>query len=71
MFKVEAGKLDIPHIPYKGSAPAMNDLLGNQIGMVVDTLGTSLSQYRGGKVRILASGLCETFKLGGRYSNHR
>ena len=53
MFKVEAGKLDIPHIPYKGSAPAMNDLLGNQIGMVVDTLGTSLSQYRGGKVRIL------------------
>lgn len=54
MFKVEAGKLDIPHIPYKGSAPAMNDLLGNQIGMVVDTLGTSLSQYRGGKVRILA-----------------
>lgn len=54
MFKVDAGKLDIPHIPYKGSAPAMNDLLGNQIGMVVDTLGTSLSQHRSGKVRILA-----------------
>lgn len=54
MFKVDAGKLDIPHIPYKGSAPAMNDLLGNQIGMVVDTLGTSLEQFRGGKVRILA-----------------
>lgn len=54
MFKVEAGKLDIPHIPYKGSAPAMNDLLGNQIGMVIDTLGTSLQQYRGGKVKILA-----------------
>lgn len=54
MFKVEAGKLDIPHIPYKGSAPAMNDLLGNQIGMVVDTLGTSLEQFRSGKVRILA-----------------
>jgi tripartite-type tricarboxylate transporter receptor subunit TctC len=54
MFKVEAGKVDIAHIPYKGSAPAMNDLLGNQIGMVVDTLGTSLEQFRGGKVRILA-----------------
>jgi tripartite-type tricarboxylate transporter receptor subunit TctC len=54
MFKTEAGKLDIPHIPYKGSAPAMNDLLGDQIGMVVDTLGTSLQQFRAGKVRILA-----------------
>ena len=54
MFKADAGKLDIPHIPYKGSAPAMNDLLGNQIGMVVDTLGTSLQQHRGGKVKILA-----------------
>lgn len=54
MFKADAGKLDIPHIPYKGSAPAMNDLLGNQIGMVVDTLGTSLQQHRSGKVKILA-----------------
>lgn len=54
MFKSDAGKLDIPHIPYKGSAPAMNDLLGNQIGMVVDTLGTSLQQHRSGKVKILA-----------------
>lgn len=54
MFKAEAGKLDIPHIPYKGSAPAMNDLLGNQIGMVVDTLGTSLQQHRSGKAKILA-----------------
>ena len=54
MFKTKAGGLDIPHIPYKGSAPAMNDLLGNQIGMVIDTVGTSLQQFRGGKVRILA-----------------
>ncbi|NVO14975.1 MAG: tripartite tricarboxylate transporter substrate binding protein [Rhodoplanes sp.] len=54
MFKTEAGKLDIPHIPYKGAAPAMNDLIGNQIGMVIDTLGTSLQQYRAGTVRILA-----------------
>lgn len=54
MFKTEAGKLDIPQIPYKGSAPAMNDLLGNQVGMLIDTLGTSLQQYRAGTVRILA-----------------
>jgi tripartite-type tricarboxylate transporter receptor subunit TctC len=54
MFKTEAGNLDIPHIPYKGSAQAMNDLLGNQIGMVIDTLGTALPQFRAGQVRILA-----------------
>ena len=54
MFKTEAGKLDIPSIPYKGSAPAMNDLLGNQIGMLIDTLGTSLQQFRAGSLRILA-----------------
>ena len=54
MFKTEAGKLDIPHIPYKGSAQAMNDLLGNQVSMVIDTLGTSLQQFRAGQVRILA-----------------
>ncbi|QUS39741.1 tripartite tricarboxylate transporter substrate binding protein [Tardiphaga alba] len=54
MFKVTAGKLDIGHVPYKGSAPAMNDLLGNQIGMVVDTVGTSLQQFRANNVRILA-----------------
>ena len=50
MFKTKAGGLDIPHIPYKGSScSAMNDLLGNQIGMVIDTVGTSLQQFRGGR----------------------
>ena len=62
MFKVSA-KVDIPHIPYKGSAPAMNDLLGNQIGMVIDTLGTSLGQFRAGKIRILAVATANRSKL--------
>jgi tripartite-type tricarboxylate transporter receptor subunit TctC len=62
MFKV-AAKADIPHIPYKGSAPAMNDLLGNQIGMVIDTLGTSLGQFRAGKIRILAVATANRSKL--------
>ena len=54
MFKTEAGNLDIPHIPYKGSANALNDLLGNQIGMMIDTLGSALPQFRAGKTWILA-----------------
>lgn len=54
LFKIESGNIEVQHIPYKGSALAMNDLIGNQIGMLIDTLGTSLPQYRSGKVRILA-----------------
>lgn len=63
VFKTAAGQIDIPHVPYKGSAPAMNDLLGNQIGMVVDTLGTSLEQHRAGKIRILAVATAQRSKL--------
>lgn len=44
----------ITHIPYKGSAPAMQDLIGGNVEMTVDTLGSALSQHQAGKVRILA-----------------
>jgi len=38
-------------IPYKGSGPAMQDLIGGQIDLMVDQLSNSLPQVRGGKVR--------------------
>ena len=44
----------ITHVPYKGAAPAMQDLIGGQIEMTVDTLGTALPQHKAGRVRILA-----------------
>ena len=44
----------ITHVPYRGSAPAMQDLLGGTIEMTVDTLGSALPQHQAGKVRILA-----------------
>lgn len=44
----------ITHIPYKGAAPAMQDLIGGNIEMTVDTLGSALPQHQAGKVRILA-----------------
>jgi tripartite-type tricarboxylate transporter receptor subunit TctC len=53
MFKKMAG-LDITHVPYKGSAPAMNDLLGGQVQMMFDNLPTSLPHVRSGKLRALA-----------------
>lgn len=42
------------HVPYKGSAQAMTDLIGGQIQVMVDALPSSLPMVRSGRVRILA-----------------
>jgi tripartite-type tricarboxylate transporter receptor subunit TctC len=43
----------ITHVPYKGAAPALQDLIGGQIEMTVDTLGGLLQQHQSGRVRIV------------------
>jgi tripartite-type tricarboxylate transporter receptor subunit TctC len=53
MFKQMAG-IDIVHIPYKGAAPAMNDLLGGHIPIMFDTLTTVLPGAAAGNIRVLA-----------------
>ncbi len=53
MFKAAAG-VDIKHIPYKGSAPAVTDLIGGQTDVVIDTLFLTAPQVTGGKARALA-----------------
>ena len=53
MFKTTAG-IDIQHIPYKGSAPAVTDLLGGQIQIMFDPLQSVLSNVVAGKLRALA-----------------
>lgn len=47
-------KVDYVHVPYKGGAPAMADLLGGQIDMLFESLGTAHAQLKGGKIRALA-----------------
>jgi tripartite-type tricarboxylate transporter receptor subunit TctC len=47
-----SAKIDILHVPYKGSAPAVADLMGGQTAMMLDT--GSLSQVRAGKLKALA-----------------
>lgn len=47
-------KIDYVHVPYRGGAPAMADLLGGQIDMLFDSLGTAHAQIKTGKVRALA-----------------
>jgi tripartite-type tricarboxylate transporter receptor subunit TctC len=53
LFKSMA-KVDITHIPYKGGAPAMADLIGGQIPILFDVLSGAASHIRSGSVRALA-----------------
>ena len=52
LFKMMAG-VDILHVPYRGAAPAMQDLLAGQIHMIFDNIPGALAQSRPGKVRAL------------------
>lgn len=53
MFRRQAG-LELLHVPYKGAAPAVADLLGGQIQIMFATGPTALSAIKSGKVRALA-----------------
>lgn len=53
LFKTEAG-LEITHVPYKGTAPALQDLLGGRVDMMFDYLTPMLPQIKAGKLRPLA-----------------
>ncbi len=43
------------HVPYKGSAPALQDVLGNRVDFFFDSVSTSLPHIRDGKLRVLAA----------------
>ncbi|VTU30808.1 Bug family tripartite tricarboxylate transporter substrate binding protein [Variovorax sp. PBL-E5] len=47
-------KLDMVHVPYKGIPPAITDLLGNQVSMLVSTTGAALPQIKSGRLRAIA-----------------
>lgn len=53
LFK-DGVKFDITHIPYKGAAPAIVDLIGGQVTSMFDILGSSMPHIRSGKLRALA-----------------
>jgi tripartite-type tricarboxylate transporter receptor subunit TctC len=48
-------KTDILHIPYKGSGPAVTDLVGGQVHMMFDNIPSSLPHIKAGKLRALAT----------------
>jgi len=53
LFKTMAG-VDMTHIPYKGSAPAITDLIGGQVQVMFDNLPSSLQFIKAGKLRAIA-----------------
>jgi tripartite-type tricarboxylate transporter receptor subunit TctC len=55
LFKLTA-KIDIIHVPYRGAAPAVNDLLGQQVQMVFLDLPVLLPQVKAGKLKPIAIG---------------
>lgn len=55
LFKLTA-KIDITHVPYRGAAPAVNDLLGQQVQMVFLDLPILLPQINAGKLKPIAVG---------------
>ena len=53
LFKMMTG-VDMLHVPYRGAAPAMTDLLAAQVQVMFDTLATSIEHIRSDKLRALA-----------------
>ena len=52
-FKLNT-KIDVSHIPYKGSSPALTDLVGGQVQMMFDNMPSALPLVQSGKLRALA-----------------
>jgi len=53
LFKTMTG-VNMVHVPYKGSAPAITDLIGGQVQVMFDNLPSSLQQIKAGKLRAIA-----------------
>jgi tripartite-type tricarboxylate transporter receptor subunit TctC len=61
MFRSQAG-LTMTHVPYRGSAPFLNDMVAGTIGVGFDGLGTSAPQVRGGNLRAIGVTSAQRFR---------
>jgi tripartite-type tricarboxylate transporter receptor subunit TctC len=53
LFKMMTG-VDMTHVPYRGAAPALTDLLGGQVQVIFDNAASSIEHIRAGRLRALA-----------------
>jgi len=56
-FKKLGGGLDVAHVPYRGAGPMMNDLLGGQVSIALDTIATSTAHMQAGSLRPIGSAM--------------
>ena len=61
LFKLMAG-VDLLHVPYKGAAPAVNDLLGGQVNVIFADVAAMLSHLKSGKLKPLGIGSAKRFE---------
>jgi len=61
LFKLMAG-VDLLHVPYKGAAPAVNDLLGGQVNIIFADVAALLPHIKSGKLKALGIGSTQRFE---------
>ena len=63
--------IKLQYVPYRGTAPALNDLVAGQIDMIIDQTSNSISQVRAGTIRAYAVTDRQARRVGAGYSDHR
>jgi tripartite-type tricarboxylate transporter receptor subunit TctC len=61
-FSALAGDLHMQHVPYRGSAPMMSDLVGGQISLAFDATPSAMPQVQTGAIRALGAGMAERLR---------
>ena len=70
LFKAMAG-VNLVHVPYRGSTPAITDLLGGQVQVMFDVMATALPQIKAGKLRALGVTTAKRARRPARRPGHR
>jgi tripartite-type tricarboxylate transporter receptor subunit TctC len=60
---VQKAKIDLLHVPYKGLGPAITELVGGQVQLVIANVSTALPHVKAGRLRLLAVTTAKRFPL--------
>ena len=71
LYFENATGIKLQYVPYRGTAPALNDLVAGQIDIIVDQLSNSIAQVRAGTIRGYAVTDAKRVEFGVGYSDHR